>query len=48
MEKCNYAAFWENISIQISEYKQVRIAYENAKNIVIRDAENAKLKKDAF
>ena len=48
MEKCVYSAFWANISIKITEYKQVRIAYENAKNFAIRDAEDAKLKKDAF
>lgn len=48
MEKCHYAAYWENISMEISEYKQVKIAYENAKNYEIRDAEVAKLKKDAF
>jgi hypothetical protein len=48
MEKCVYSAFWENVYLRISEYKQVSIAYENAKNMAIRDAESAKLKKDAF
>lgn len=48
MEKCFYSAYWENVYLRISEYKQVSIAYENAKNMAIRDAESAKLKKDAF
>ncbi len=48
MEKCHYSAYWENVSIEISEYKQVKIAYENAKNFEIRDAEVAKLKKETF
>lgn len=48
MEKCTYSAYWENVSIKISEYKQVSVAYENAKNYTIRDAEVAKLKKAAF
>lgn len=48
MEKCFYSAYWNNVSISISEYKQVSIVYENSKNFEIRDREVAKLKKDAF
>jgi hypothetical protein len=48
MEKCFYSAYWENVSISISEYRQVSIVYENSKNFTIRDREVAKLKKDAF
>ena len=55
MEKCNYFSHWKNgltnfnsISISISEYKQVKISYENSKNFSLRDAEDAKLKKEIF
>jgi hypothetical protein len=48
MEKCHYSAYWENMSISISEYKQINISYENPKNFTIRNIEVAKLKKDAF
>lgn len=48
MEKCHYSAFWTNVSIHISEFKQIRISYENLKNIEIRKYEDTKLKKDIF
>ena len=48
MEKCNYSAFWENISLEISKYKQVKIAYQNNINFGIKDKEVAKLKRDVF
>jgi hypothetical protein len=44
LEKCFYVSFWEdkdnaNIMLSISEYMQVRIGYENAKNILIKEEE---------
>ena len=48
MEKCNYSAYWENISLEISKYKQVKIVYQNNINFGIKEKEVAKLKKDAF
>ena len=29
LEKCNFYAFWDGVYMQISEYKQVSITYEN-------------------
>lgn len=29
LEKCSFCAFWDGVYIQISEYKQVSITYEN-------------------
>lgn len=48
MEKCNYIAFWKNISIEISKFKQVQIRYENLKYLELKDVEEAKLKKSIF
>jgi hypothetical protein len=48
MEKCHYSAFWSNVSLFISKFKQIKISYENDKNFQIRDKEESKLKKDIF
>jgi hypothetical protein len=52
-DKCAYAAYWfdldnSNISLQISKYKQVRIAYENIKNMALRDKEKSDIEKNVF
>lgn len=52
-DKCAYAAYWfdldnSNISLQISKYKQVRIAYENIKNMTLRDKEKSDIEKNVF
>jgi hypothetical protein len=43
LEKCTYAAFWPNVSIQISKYKQVKIHYENLTNANLDDEEKKKM-----
>lgn len=40
LDKCNYSAFWDNISIDISKYKQVRFYYENPINVALSEQEN--------
>jgi hypothetical protein len=50
LEKCIYASYWLDlgISITISKYKQVRLAYENTINSKIDDKEKNELKKEAL
>jgi hypothetical protein len=52
-DKCGYSAYWfnydnSNISIQVSKYKQIRIAYENIKNMTLRDKEKSEIEKNVF
>lgn len=50
-DKCNYSAYWKSskgISIKISEYKQIKIGYENEVNSKIDDQEKKKLKTSIF
>ena len=44
LEKCNYASYWENISVEISKYKQVKVSYENLVNSAINEREVQNLK----
>jgi len=39
VEKCLYSTFWSDVYIQISEYKQVNICYENSENLAISKKE---------
>jgi hypothetical protein len=39
VDKCFYSAFWENVSLQISKFKQIKISYENKINADIYEAE---------
>jgi hypothetical protein len=39
VEKCLYSTFWSDVYIQISEYKQVNICYENSANLAISKRE---------
>jgi hypothetical protein len=48
MEKCHYSAFWSNVALYISKFKQIKISYENSKNLDISESEESKLKKDIF
>ena len=48
MEKCNYVAFWKNIALYISRFKQIKISYENNINIELRDSEKARQKMEIF
>ncbi len=51
LEKCVYSAYWSEsvgVSIQISKYKQIKIAYENAKNSLLDDTEKKELNSKIF
>jgi hypothetical protein len=48
LEKCTYSAFWSNVSIQISKFKQVKIHYENATNAALDDEEKKKVNLNNF
>jgi hypothetical protein len=39
LEKCVYAAYFYNVSINISQFKQVNISYENSANLAISKRE---------
>jgi hypothetical protein len=39
LDKCVYSAYFNNVSINISKFKQVNIAYENAVNLAISKRE---------
>jgi hypothetical protein len=39
VEKCHYAAFWDNVFILISKYNKVKIAYENKVNAKIYETQ---------
>lgn len=48
IEKAHYSAFWANMSIEISKYKQVCIGYENPDNVAKKNDETSKLNQSAF
>jgi len=51
LEKCHYSAFWSDslgIWIEISKFKQVKIAYENAKNSALNDLEKKRINSKIF
>jgi hypothetical protein len=48
VEKAHYAAYWKNLSLEISKFKQVSIGYENPDNIVKKDEEANRVNKNAF
>ena len=48
LDKCLYSAFWENYSVEISEYKQVRLGYENSENAKINTREKNQLNNANF
>ncbi len=50
-DKCIYSAYWKpskGISIKISQYKQIKIGYENEVNSKIDDQEKKKIKTSIF
>jgi len=47
-DKCNYSAFWDIVYIEISKYKQVCIAYENAVNSELNSTETEKINSTNF
>lgn len=48
MEKCNYSAYWKNLQIEITEFKQVAVIYRNEKNFNLMKLEKAQIKKSVF
>lgn len=44
LEKCNYSSYWLNkenltLAVEISKYKQVKLVYENDKNMDLKEQE---------
>ena len=48
VEKCNYAAYWELVYIEISQFKSVALSYENPTNAELMTAEKEKLNNKNF
>lgn len=49
LEKCHYACYWKDYySIDISKYKQVKIAYENPTNTLLNRQEKTKIETNSF
>ena len=48
VEKCNYSAFWNEVWITISKFKQVGLNYENPTNSEIYSTEKEKLNTKNF
>lgn len=46
--KCNYTAFWDFVYIEISEFKQVYLSYENAVNVELNKIENKNIDNKNF
>jgi hypothetical protein len=53
-KKCQYVTYWfddthnTDISIEISDLKQIKITYENSKNSMIREKEKLEIEKTVF
>lgn len=53
-KKCQYVTYWlddkdnTNISIEISDLKEIKITYENVKNSTIREKEKLEIEKSVF
>jgi hypothetical protein len=48
LEKCHYVSFWDNMSVEISKWSQVKITYQNMVNSQLNDQENEQLNKNIF
>lgn len=49
LEKCSYLTFWgETIYIEITQWRQVRISYENPVNADLKEKETEKLNSNIF
>lgn len=46
--KCNYSAFWDFVYIEISQFKQVSLSYENAINSELNILENKNIDNKNF
>lgn len=48
LDKCVYASYWNNYSVEISQYKQVRLWYENSENAEINKKEKNQINNANF
>ena len=48
LDKCLYASYWEKYSVEISQYKQVRLSYENTENAEINKREKNQINNANF
>lgn len=48
LNKCLYSSFWSKYSVEISEYKQVRLTYENSENALTNKAERNQINSATF
>jgi len=48
LNKCNYSAFWDFVYIEISQFKQVYLSYENAVNSELNTVENKNIDNKNF
>ena len=48
INKCLYSAFWDKYSVEITEYKQVRLVYENSDNALIKKNESDQISNANF
>jgi hypothetical protein len=48
VEKCNYSAFWNEVWMNISKFKQIELNYENVTNAELFTAEKEKLNTKNF
>jgi len=46
--KCSYSTVWDDMSIEISQFSQVRISYENTVNSAIYDSEKNNINQTIF
>jgi hypothetical protein len=49
LDKCRFITIWnETYAVEISEYKQIRITYQNEKNSTLLDRENQQINNNIF
>jgi len=49
VEKCSYSAYWgAKYSVSITQFKQVRLSYENELNVELKEKEKKQINKNAF
>jgi len=48
LDKSNFCAFWGNMSVQISKFKQVAVIYQNNENADIFELENKKINSQIY
>jgi hypothetical protein len=53
LEKCTYSSYWfdvmgMNVAVEISKYEQIRLAYENATLVKVKQRESAEIEAKAF